>query len=224
MTAGTFIHKVKQRFRPAVCSAFVVAVTGAGAQAGPRDAGRTFVYECADGAEFVVRLEQGSAWVFAPGKTVHLPPVPAASGSKYAADGAMLWAKGPQAILDIAGRGYRDCRNNPARAIWEDAKLRGVDFRATGNEPGWYLEISAKTHIHLVTDYGQTRRSFNAQPPSTDRAARRTTYTAQDGGHKLSVVIELGTCRDTMSGESFASTVTVHLDGKEFRGCGRALH
>jgi len=28
-------------------------------------------------------------------------------------------------------------------AICVDAKLRGVDFRAVGNEPGWNLEISA---------------------------------------------------------------------------------
>jgi len=27
--------------------------------------------------------------------------------------------------------------------IWVDAKLRGVYFRAVGNEPGWNLEISA---------------------------------------------------------------------------------
>jgi len=36
-----------------------------------------------------------------------------------------------------------NCRNNRAMAICVDAKLRGVDFRAVGNEPGWNLEISA---------------------------------------------------------------------------------
>ena len=36
-----------------------------------------------------------------------------------------------------------ECRNNRAMALWVDGKLRGVDCRAVGNEPGWNLEISA---------------------------------------------------------------------------------
>ncbi len=39
-------------------------------------------------------------------------------------------------------------------------------------------------------------------------------------GHDLVLVLEGQTCRDTMSGEEFETTVTVVLDGKEHRGAG----
>ena len=43
-------------------------------------------------------------------------------------------------------------------------------------------------------------------------------------GDDLVIVLEGQTCRDTMSGEEFETTVTVVLDGNKYRGCGRALH
>ncbi len=43
-------------------------------------------------------------------------------------------------------------------------------------------------------------------------------------GHELVSVLAVRRCQDTMSGESFETTVTVVLDGKELRRCGRALH
>ena len=201
-----------------------IAVLYAAASPRAGDAPRTFVYECGDGAEVVVRLREDAAWVFAPGETLELSHVPAASGARYEADGTMLWMKGQEAMFTHAGQSYQGCRNNPARAVWEDAKLSGVDFRAVGNEPGWYLEISGKTRILLVTDYGQKRYRFETQRPVNDQTARSTTYRARGPEHRLKVMIAAETCHDTMSGEAFESTVTVWLDGKTYHGCGRPLH
>jgi len=39
--------------------------------------------------------------------------------------------------------------------VWQQAKLRGVSFRAIGQEPGWLLEITDSSEILLVTDYGK---------------------------------------------------------------------
>ena len=47
-----------------------------------------------------------------------------------------------------------------ARDVWHAAKLRGVAFRAIGQEPGWLLEMSTGDKILLVTDYGQTRIEY----------------------------------------------------------------
>lgn len=124
----------------------------------------------------------------------------------------------------VAANTYKGCRNNAARAIWEDAKLRGADFRAVGNEPGWYLEISQATRLLFVSDYGQSRYEFEAAAPMTDQNARRTEYRANDAEHTLSILIEGDSCHDTMSGEVFESRVTVILDNTEYRGCGKALH
>ena len=112
----------------------------------------------------------------------------------------------------------------PARAVWEDAKLRGVDFRALGNEPGWYVEIDDGARITLVTDYGETRVETPAPVPDVGPRASRTTYAVQTEAHDLIITIEGRACQDNMSGEAFPSTVVVTLDGRRYQGCGRALH
>ena len=44
--------------------------------------------------------------------------------------------------------------------VWHAAKLRGVAFRAIGQEPGWLLEITNGEEILLVTDYGKNKKSY----------------------------------------------------------------
>lgn len=185
---------------------------------------QTFVFECPEGFSFVARVEPDKAWLFLPGITIDLPRVPSASGAKFAADGYTFWSKGDEAMMDTGANSYKGCRNNRASAIWEHAKLSGVDFRATGNEPGWYLEISNKEDILLVTDYGNSRYRFNAATIKSDPHSRTTIYTARSGDDRVEITITGDPCRDSMSGESFAATVSVLLNESRFRGCGRALH
>ncbi len=116
---------------------------------------QTYVYECPDDFGFVARIENDKAWLFLPGNTVDLPRVASTSGTNYASGGITFWSKGDVATIETDSISRINCNNNRARAIWEHAKLNGVDFRATGNEPGWYLEISNREEILLVTDYGQ---------------------------------------------------------------------
>lgn len=185
---------------------------------------KTYVFECRNGFGFVVRIQAEKAWLFLPGKTINLPHVPSASGAKYSEGQITFWSKGDEALLYTADENHTDCKNNRALAIWEDAKLRGVDFRAIGNEPGWNLEITKKAQIVFIGNYGQSRYAFITPEPSIDRTARTTTYNVQNGKHELSVIIKGRQCSDTMSGEAFEATVTVILDGKKHRGCGKALH
>ena len=114
--------------------------------------------------------------------------------------------------------------NNRTKAIWEHAKLNGVDFRAVGNEPGWYLEIRNGDTILFVGDYGNFRYKFVTPEPLTNQLERRTIYRTKANGKSLTVIIEGRQCRDTMSGESFGATVSVTLDQNTYLGCGRALH
>ncbi len=108
-----------------------------------------------------------------------------------------------------------------ANDVWHAAKLRGVAFRAIGQEPGWLLEITNGEEILLVTDYGANRHSMPYVEPIVYQEERRTEYVLDSYG----TVVEIrGTrCTDTMSGESFEVSVTLFLDGKELHGCGRAL-
>lgn len=187
------------------------------------EAATTMVYECDDGYQFVARVQGETAWVFLPETTAALPHVPAASGARYSEGGITYWSQGEGALLEVAGTEHLTCANNRRRAVWEHAKLNGADFRAVGNEPGWLLEIYPRRMV-LVTDYGETRYEFETPEPVENRAEARTTFEAADRGLRVIVVLELGECRDTMSGEVFETTVTVRLDDTTYRGCGRPLH
>jgi uncharacterized membrane protein len=104
--------------------------------------------------------------------------------------------------------------------VWHAAKLRGVAFRAIGQEPGWLLEITNGEEILLVTDYGKNKNSYPFVKPQEDKNARKTVFQINAD---TSVLIEGKACNDTMSGESFEVTVTVTQGGKKLKGCGRAL-
>ena len=185
---------------------------------------RTFVFECASAFSFVARIEDQTAWLFLPQKTRSLPRIPAASGEKFGDNLITFWVQNNTAILENNTTTYRNCKNNRNKAIWEHAKLNGVSFRATGNEPGWYLEIRHQDSILFVGDYGNTRDEFRAPQPSVDQQNRRTTYRTHSNGQNLTVVIEGQPCTDSMSGETFETRVSIMLDQKRYQGCGRALH
>ena len=104
--------------------------------------------------------------------------------------------------------------------VWHKAKLRGVAFRAVGQEPGWLLEISNGKEILVVTDYGQNKKSYPYVEPQEDKTARRTIFQVDA---ETSVLIEGKPCSDTMSGEKFQVTVTLTVSGQTLKGCGRAL-
>jgi len=185
---------------------------------------KTFVYECPDDFSFVARIETGKAWLFLPGKTIDLPHVPSASGSKYSNGSETFWSKTDEATIETGNDRHAGCRNNRARAIWEHAKLNGVDFRALGNEPGWYMEISNKRDILLVTDYGQRTYRFPSSTIKSEPDNRTTIYSASSNDNMIEVVIKGNPCRDSMSGEAFAATVSVVVNDKRYTGCGKALH
>ncbi len=103
-------------------------------------------------------------------------------------------------------------------------QARDVDFRATGNEPGWYLEVTASKQIVLVTDYGQNRYAFPAAQAPSDPHAQSNVLQAVNDGHRLEVILERKPCMDTMSDEQFDTRVTVRLDDRELHGCGKSLH
>ena len=109
-------------------------------------------------------------------------------------------------------------------AIWEHAKLNGVEFRAMGNEPGWYLEIRNQDTILFVGDYGNSRYEFATPEPLINQQKHTTIYQTAAGGKSMTITLEGRQCQDTMSGESFATTVRVALDHQHYQGCGRALH
>ena len=107
-------------------------------------------------------------------------------------------------------------------SVWHKAKLRGVAFRAIGQEPGWLLEITDGTEIMLSTDYGQSVNKYPYVEPVVYQEQRRTLYVIDD--EDIEIEIRGQPCRDVMSGEEFAVSVTIFLANRELKGCGRALY
>jgi uncharacterized membrane protein len=105
--------------------------------------------------------------------------------------------------------------------VWHQAKLRGVAFRAIGQEPGWLLEITNGEEILLVTDYGETRTSMPYVEPVVYQDERRTQYVLD--AYDTIVEIRGVPCHDSMSGEEFEVSVTIKRKDRELQGCGRAL-
>ncbi len=159
-------------------------------------------------------------WLFTDTLSLALQKVPSSSGLKYEKEGIHYFSKGYEASLETPNIKYTNCSNNRYKAIWEDAKLRGNDFRAIGNAPGWYLEIAedgAKTV--LVTEYGNEK--YELDLGKAFRSSQSTRYKIKGF---IDILIENKRCNDSMTGKSFESSVSIKLNKKRYKGCGKSLH
>jgi len=112
-------------------------------------------------------------------------------------------------------------KSNP----WHAAKLKGVSFRAIGQEPAWLIEFYPDEKIYLSRDYGTNIQTFNYQVPVTDQAARRSVFPLEINHEKQGeVIVEGKPCSDIMSGELFEASVTIIIENITLKGCGRALY
>ena len=153
-----------------------------------------------------------------PERSLTLPHVVSASGARYSDGPVTFWNKGREATFEMNGR-KQTCRER--REPWQDATDRGIDFRAVGQEPGWFLEIDKEKQLRLVYDYAEREATTPMPQPVVTGTTR--TYDGKTGVHHLRVVIEEQECSDTMSGLRFPRTVTVTIDGRTLHGCGRDL-
>tara|TARA_R110001592_G_scaffold363248_6_gene682363 strand:+ start:62927 stop:63604 length:678 start_codon:yes stop_codon:yes gene_type:complete len=185
-----------------------------------RPLAKTMVYDC-NGYEFTARLGPGEMAVWLVDRYVILSQVRSASGTKYVEGDIEFWSKGDEAILEVGHQQYLNCVLVPARVPWEDARRRGVAFRAVGNEPGWTLEIQDDRHLLFLGDDGMRRVATPNPGVQTQDNVRR--YHAVTDSADLHVEIIQEPCADTMSGEAFAARVIVTLDDGIYHGCGRDL-
>lgn len=185
---------------------------------------QTYVFTCEDDFRFTARIQNDTAWLFLRRGTLRLSAVDSPAGEKYQDGQNTFWIKGNEASLSGQKRTHKNCKNDRRKAIWEHAKLNGVDFRAVGNEPGWVLEISNKTDILFLADYGQSRHTFTGAEVSSATQMVTTIYEGNNEADHIEVTITRTRCGDTMSGEKFPLTVSVRLNETVYRGCGKALH
>jgi uncharacterized membrane protein len=92
---------------------------------------------------------------------------------------------------------------------WQHARDQGIDFRAIGQEPGWFLEIDYQGSIKLVYDYGE--RQVSAAAPARSAEPGRWTFEVMTDSGRVAVHAEERPCSDVMSGQPFPTTVTVDI-------------
>ncbi len=189
-------------------------------QADPRPMSQTLVYECT-GIELLARVGPGEMALWLPDRYLVLSQVRAASGTRYEEGEVMFWTKGDEVLLELGSERYSDCVLNRQRAPWEDARRRGVDFRASGNEPGWHLEVKEGEQLLFVGDYGASRLLLEAPEKTVDEAG--IIYRAGSEGESVEVRVSDTACNDSMKGTAFPATVELQVNGRYYQGCGMAL-
>lgn len=145
------------------------------------------------------------------GETFDLRPVRSASGARYEALGdpsTSFWSKGDRATVVVRGQPWPECV--PERAP-------SLPYRATGNEPGWRLDITART-MTLAADDGRTR--IEAPTPVAEAGEGFTRFRAPAAGVGLVTTIFERHCADSMTGMPYPNAVTVAFAGRTLVGCG----
>ena len=214
--------------------AFGVVISCANAQRNSSSSS-TYSYRCegedqvGDEHVIVVTVNGDRGYLFsrqASQAIVRQPGTPAFAGDDvyYLPAQAADLVPGQTAEITIRGQKLANCKNDPRAAIWEGARLRGISYRAIGQEPAWLLEIDRENGFLLVTGYGEKKQQFPYVEPVTDSVQRTSSYTSEANGDSITITIQGRDCRDSMSGEAFSSQVEISWRGQSLRGCGRALH
>ncbi|MGM0546564.1 MAG: MliC family protein [Bacteroidota bacterium] len=185
---------------------------------------QVFAYNCADSLEFTAHVTADSTWLFLPDTTLKVLRVEAGSGAKYEGSKYIYWSKGNEAILQKPKGSFMTCQSVPQERSWAAATIRGIDFRAQGQEPGWHLELEKEGQIKYVGDYGQDSLSAKTPNPTTNKTKNRTEYQVTSEGRSLKFSIVETPCTDSMNGMKFSHTVSIVVDGDSLNGCGRYLH
>jgi membrane-bound inhibitor of C-type lysozyme len=183
---------------------------------------RAYVWQCADGQKLVMRnlfREKAVAIDFHDG-TRRLDQTMAASGVRYADPVVVFWTKGSAATLERQGAPAVTCEERRAESLREDARARGVVYRALGNEPGWVLEIGPSRQLSWTTNYGEQRYDFDQAEESPGDGAM--SFSAQQGASSIKATVRAERCVDDGEVE-YDHVATVEFEGQVYRGCGNRL-
>lgn len=185
----------------------------------------SFSYGCGREYRFVATMENGgqSVRLLLPDTSVTLAHVVSASGARYGEGPYAFWSHGEEAQLETPGQTFTGCLSDEGGPAWQEAKVSGVLFRAIGQEPGWLVNVQADGRIDVQTGYGEAVYHLPPVEPEVDGGSGRTVYRVETEAHRATIVIEDEPCRDAMSGWPYEATVSMDLDGREYRGCGRWL-
>lgn len=178
-------------------------------------AGSTHHWECGD-LGVMSRYGASDVRLSANARTWTLPLARSASGARYAdASGNEFWTKSASGRLTIDGEATRDCVQAREPSPWNAAALRGVSFRAVGNEPGWWVEVAPgeAPRVRAVLDYGERELSL-------DMGSNAGGFVGEWTGEPVRLAIERTACVDGMSGQRFEARAELQVGTRRYAGCG----
>lgn len=104
------------------------------------------VYDCADGERIVLEgLGREAVRLHRAGERATLGRVDNDAEYTYAGDGLHWTVRGSDAALILPDEERVRCGETPRAAVWEEARLRGVTYRAEGLDQSWELELRDRT-------------------------------------------------------------------------------
>ena len=155
------------------------------------------------------------------GRTRSLPLAVSGSGARYADDiGNEFWTKGDSGMLTLDGEKH-ECTRTHVASPWDDARSRGVAFRAVGNEPGWLVEIGSgdAPSLHAQLDFGSRKLDIASVQPIANNGG----WTGRSAnGTEVRLAVEHKPCQDD-AGARFDVTAQLRAGGKTYTGCGAFL-
>lgn len=144
-----------------------------------------------------------------------------ANGAAWTAGtgGVRFDIRGEAARLALPGEAVRVCVPARQASPWNEAVLRGLAFRAVGNEPGWFVEVDggSSPRLRATLDYGERQLDV----PNVQRTADG--YRGTAGGQAVTLVVRRTACADGMSGQRFEATAILRVGGRDYTGCGAFL-
>lgn len=106
----------------------------------------------------------------------------------------------------------------------QDRLERGIIFAATGNEPFWSVELTAKGQVFFKAMDGPEMQAQAKKDVARDEQAHNSRYTATQGSNILALSVIQKKCTDDMSGAmsnwSVEAVFTENGKEKVFQGCG----
>jgi hypothetical protein len=194
----------------------------------------TAVYEChpADRAAFELTIRRGAAEL-----ALWLPPafdrpylvlseeyVGTRFTGVYREGDVTLDLADASVDLGVGDERFTDCRENRLRSVWEHAKLSGVNFRATGESPGWYLEIRDGDRLDFRSALDEAPLTLPMTAIQLETGAASASYRSSAAGSDLVAAISATPCTVADGLGLSGVTVVVTESGRRFSGCGRPLH
>ncbi len=173
------------------------------------------VYDCVDGERVVVEgLGREAVRLHRVGERITLGRVDNDAEYAYAGDDLHWSVSGSDAVLTLPDQQRVRCGETPKAAVWEEARLRGVNYRAEALDRSWELELRDRTLAF--------RHRERSEPVRVEDVRWTGEEPLEVSGNGTDLRLEPvgGECGEPDSG---LETVRLIVDDRLLEGCGRFL-